>query len=195
MRSGWSHVVVREFRQHEGVDYGDIFSPVARHGSARLLLAIAAVKNFQLRQFDVSIAFPSDDIDETIYMEQPEDYVDREHPEYVCQLQRIYGLKQRPIQFNNKIRTLEDIDLKPTHSDRCVFSGRMGGDIVYMALYVDDAILTSPSKRAIAALSRTFELKLGNHLWASKLIAIKGRAQSDCHRLITFASFSRRPIC
>jgi len=99
-----SRLVIRGFRQRKGVDHSDIFSPVARYDSAHLLLAIAAAKNFELRQFDVSTAFLSGDINETIYMEQPEDYIDSKHPEYVCQLQRaIYGLKQGPVQFNKKI--------------------------------------------------------------------------------------------
>jgi len=68
MRSG-SRLVVRGFRQRKGIDYSDTFSPVARYNSARLLLAIAAAKNFELRQFDVSTAFLSGDINETIYME------------------------------------------------------------------------------------------------------------------------------
>jgi len=99
-------------------------------------------------------------------MEQPKDYIYKEHSEYVCQVQRaIYGLTQEPIQFNKKISGyLENIGLIPTHTDRCVFNGRVGDNVVYMALYLDDAVLTSPSKRAIdsviAALSRTFELKL-----------------------------------
>jgi len=126
-----------------------------------------AAKNFELRQFDVSTAFLSGDINERIYMEQSDGYVDRKHLEYFCQLQRaIYGLKLGPVQFNKKISgTLENIGLIPTHSDRCVFTGRVGGNIVYMAFYVDDAIVASPSKRAIesvtAELSKTFELKVG----------------------------------
>jgi len=89
-----SRLVVRGFRQRKGIDYSDTFSPVARYDSARLLLAIAAAKSFELRQFNVSTAFLSGDINETIYMEQPEGYIDSKHSEYVCQLQRaIYGLK------------------------------------------------------------------------------------------------------
>jgi len=162
-----SRLIVRGFHQSMGVD-GDTFSQVARYDSARLLLAITAAKNFELRQFDISIAFLSGDIGETIYMEQSKGYVDREHPEYICRLQRaIYGLKQELIQFSKKLcGTLEDIDLISTHSDRCVFTGRVGGNIVYMALYVYDAILASPSKLSIelviAALIRTFELKVGD---------------------------------
>jgi len=150
-----SRLVVKGFRQRKGIDYSDTFSPVARYDSARLFLAIATAKSFELRQFDVSTAFLCGDINETIYMEQPEDYVDSKHPEYVCQLQRaIYGLKQGPVQFNKKISgILEKIGLIPTHSDRCVFTGRVGGDIVYMALYVDDAIVASPSKQAIESVT------------------------------------------
>jgi len=98
---------------------------------------------------------------------EPEGYVDSKHPEYVCQLQRtMYGLKQGPVQFNKKISgTLENIGLIPIYSDRCVLTGRVGGDIVYTAFYVDDAIVASPSKRAIesvtAELSKTYELKVG----------------------------------
>jgi len=83
-----SRLVVRGFRQRKGVDYSDTFSPVARYDSARLLLAIATAKNFELRQFDISTEFLSGDINETIYMKQPEGYVNSKYPEYVCQLQR-----------------------------------------------------------------------------------------------------------
>jgi len=53
-----------------------MFSPIARYESAQLFLAIAAAKNYELRQFDVSISFLSGDIDKTIYMEQSEGYID-----------------------------------------------------------------------------------------------------------------------
>jgi len=145
-----SRLVVRGFRQYKGMDYNDTFSPVARYDSARLIFAIAAAKNLKIRQFDVSTAFLSGDIDETIYMEQPEGYVAKEHPEYVCKLQRaIYGLKQAPIQFNKKMYgTLKNIGLMPIYSDRCVFIGQVGDNTVFMALYVDDAILAPSSLRA-----------------------------------------------
>jgi len=138
-----------------------------------LILAIAAAKNLKLRQFNVSTAFLSD---ETIYMEQPEGYVDKEHPEYVCKLQRpIYGLKQAPIQFNKKMcGTLKNIGLMPIHNDRCVFIGQVGDNIVYMALYVDDAIWASSSITAIESViesvSKVFELKVGE---ATTLVGIE----------------------
>jgi len=117
-----SRLVVRGFRQRKGVDYSDTFSPVAHYDSARLLFAIAAAKNFKLQQLDVSTAFLSGDINETIYMEQPEGYVDRKHPEYVYQLQHaIYRLKQEPVQFDKKISgTLENIGLIPTQRSMCI---------------------------------------------------------------------------
>jgi len=106
------------------VDHSDTFSPVARYDSLRLLLAIVAVMNFELRQFDVSTTFLSDDIDEMIYMKQPEGYIDRGHSKYVRRLQRaIYGLKQGSVQFNKKTRgTPEDISLIPPYSVIDVYS-------------------------------------------------------------------------
>jgi len=65
-----SYLVGRGFRQSMGVD-GDTFSPVARYDSARLLLAIIAAQNFELRQFDISIAFLSDDNGETYIWNSP----------------------------------------------------------------------------------------------------------------------------
>jgi len=82
-------------------------------------------------------------------------------------LQRaIYGLKQAPVQFNKKMCSiLKNIGLMPIHSDRCVFIGQVGDNIVYMALYVDDAILASSFIRSIESviefLSKVFELKVG----------------------------------
>jgi len=158
---------VRGFHQREGIDYFETFSPVARYDSARLLLAVAASKGYKLKEFDISTAFLSGELNETIFMEQPEEYVDEKYPEHVCKLHKaIYGLKQGPAQFHKKLRReLLNIGMNPTHSDSCVYTGKVGGMMVYLALYVDDGLLVSPSMEAIdkviESLSRKFEVKHG----------------------------------
>jgi len=129
---------------------------------------VAASKGYKLKQFDIATAFLSGELNETIFMEQPEGYVDEKYPEHVCKLHKaIYGLKQGPAQFHKKLRReLSNIGMNPTHSDSCVYTGKVGGMRVYLALYVDDGLLVSPSMEAldkvVESLSRKFEVKHGN---------------------------------
>jgi len=158
---------VRGFHQREGIDYFETFS-VVRYDSVRLLLAVAASKGYKLKQFDISMAFLSGELNKAIFMEQPEGYVDEKYPEHVCKLHKvIYGLKQGSAQFHKKLRReLSNISMNPTHSDSCVYTGKVGGMRVYLSLYVDDGLLVSPSMEAldkvIESLSRKFEVKHGN---------------------------------
>nr|GEZ13297.1 hypothetical protein [Tanacetum cinerariifolium] len=73
----------------------ETFSPVADIRAIRIIIAIAAYYDYEIWQMDVKNAFLNGRLDEDIYMEQPEGYVDPKYPNGVCKLQRaIYGLKQ-----------------------------------------------------------------------------------------------------
>ena len=76
----------------------EVFSPVVKHTSITVLLALVAVRNLHLEQLDVKTAFLHRDLDETIYMRQPEGYEKQEDSkELVCLLHKsLYGLKQSP---------------------------------------------------------------------------------------------------
>ncbi|GJV72055.1 retrotransposon protein, putative, ty1-copia subclass [Tanacetum coccineum] len=78
-------------------------SPVADNRAIRILIAIAAYYDYEIWQMDVKTAFLNGRLDEDIYMEQPEGYVDPKFPNGVCKLQRaIYGLKQASRQWNKR---------------------------------------------------------------------------------------------
>ena len=64
-------LVIKGYRQKEGLDYFDTYSLVARITSIRMLIAIAALYNLEIHQIDVKTAFLNGDLDEEIYMEQP----------------------------------------------------------------------------------------------------------------------------
>nr|GEW71489.1 zinc finger, CCHC-type [Tanacetum cinerariifolium] len=70
-----ARLVIQGFRQKEGIDYFDTYAPVARITTIRLLLALAAINNLVIHQMDVKTAFLYGDLDEEVYMKQPEGFV------------------------------------------------------------------------------------------------------------------------
>ena len=70
-----SRLVARGYSQVEGVDYDELFSPVVRYETVRVLLALAALEDWELEALDVKTAFLYGKLDEEIYMEQPEGFV------------------------------------------------------------------------------------------------------------------------
>lgn len=74
--------VSRGFRQSHGADYGKMFSPVVKFTILLLFQSIVAAENLELHQLDVKTAFLNGELNDEIYMEQPEGFVDEEHPEF-----------------------------------------------------------------------------------------------------------------
>jgi hypothetical protein len=78
--------VAKGFRQIQGVDYEETFSPVAMLKSVRILLAIAAYYNYEIWQMDVKTAFLNGHLSEDVYMTQPEGFVDPKNAGKICKL-------------------------------------------------------------------------------------------------------------
>ena len=98
-----ARLVIKGYSQREGLDYFDTYSPVTRITSIRMILAIAALRNLEVHQMDVKTAFLNGDLDEEIYMEQPEGFSAPGQEKKVCKLVKsYYGLKQAPKQWHQK---------------------------------------------------------------------------------------------
>ena len=96
-----ARLVAKGFRQVQGVDYDETFSPVAMLKSVRILLAIAAYFDYEIWQMDVKTTFLNGNLEENVYMIQPEGFVAPEDAGKVCKLKRsIYGLKQASRSWN-----------------------------------------------------------------------------------------------
>ncbi|CAL1399907.1 unnamed protein product [Linum trigynum] len=92
-----ARLVVKGFSQRKGIDFDEIFSPVVKMTSIRTVLGLAASLNLEVEQMDVKTAFLHGDLEEEIYMEQPEGFKKEKNEDYVCRLRKsLYGLKQAP---------------------------------------------------------------------------------------------------
>ena len=82
-----ARLVAKGFTQKEGIDYEETFSPVAMLKSIRILLSIAAYLDYDIWQMDVKTAFLNENLEEGIYMQQPEGFVADKKDNLVCKLQ------------------------------------------------------------------------------------------------------------
>ena len=89
-----SRLVAKGYAQMEGVDYNEVFSPVVKHFSIKILLALVAQLDLELVQMDVKTAFLHEDLDEKIYMNQPDGFKVVGKEKMVYKLEKsLYGLK------------------------------------------------------------------------------------------------------
>lgn len=134
-----ARLVVRGFAQREGHDYYDTYSPVVNFSSLRVLLTVAASKEFKIKTFDVKTAFLNSELDQALYMRIPEGFPKK--PGTVCKLQKsLYGLKQSPLLWANKLKeSLKTLGLKPLKTEPCIY--KTDDNTMYLAVYVDDGIL------------------------------------------------------
>ena len=96
-------LVLKGFGQKKGIDFDEIFSPVVKMTSIRVALGLVASMDLELEQLDVKTAFLHGDLEEEIYMEQPEGFEVKGKDDMVCKLKKsLYGLKQAPRQWYKK---------------------------------------------------------------------------------------------
>jgi len=92
-----ARLVCKGYSQVEGVDFEETFAPVARIEVVRLFIAFSAFKDFKVYQMDVKSAFLNGDLEEEVYIEQPDGFQLSNHGDMVCKLKKaFYGLKQVP---------------------------------------------------------------------------------------------------
>jgi hypothetical protein len=100
-----ARLVAKGYSQVEGIDFGEIFSPVAKLTSIRVLLSVAIAFDFEIEQMDVKTTFLHGDLEEEIFMKKPEGYAVK-GKELVCKLKKsLYGLKQSPRMWYQKFDT------------------------------------------------------------------------------------------
>ncbi|RVW71217.1 Retrovirus-related Pol polyprotein from transposon TNT 1-94 [Vitis vinifera] len=160
-----ARLVAKGFKQREGIDYFDTYVPVARTTSIRILFALASIHNLFVHQMDVKTAFLNGDLNEEVYMEQPEGFVLLGNENKVCKLVKsLYGLKQAPKQWHEKFdHAILSDGFRHNNVDKCLYSKTCDDYMVIVCLYVDDMLILSDDMKGIIEtkrfLSTTFKMK------------------------------------
>jgi Reverse transcriptase (RNA-dependent DNA polymerase) len=144
--------VAKGFSQIEGIDYDDIFSLVVRYESVCLIVALAASQHWHMSSVDVKTAFLYGELDEELFMEQPEGFKKKGQEHKVFHLKRaLYGLKQVALQWWQALdKSMEAMGFKRLKSDSGVFVlMRSGRPEVIVIVYVDDAVFLGRQKHLV----------------------------------------------
>ncbi|KAD7477708.1 hypothetical protein E3N88_00844 [Mikania micrantha] len=157
--SSWVEAMQEELMQFqklkEGIDYEEVFAPVARLEAIRIFLAYASYMNFTVYQMDVKTAFLYGKVKEEIYVCQPPGFEDSQFPDHVYKLDKaLYGLHQAPRAW---YATLTDHLLANGYTrgaiDQTLFVRKDKDDLILVQIYVDDIIFGSTS----SALCKEFK--------------------------------------
>ena len=158
-------LVEKGYSQVEGIDFGEIFSPVAKLTYIIFLHSIAATFDLEVEQMDVKTTFLHGDLEEEIYMKQPEGFIVKGKNELVCKLKKsLYGLNQSPRMWYKKFDTyIVGLGFVRSKDDHYVYSKQFGDHFINIVLYVDDMFLIENNKDVIkevkSQLSSKFDIK------------------------------------
>nr|GEU30263.1 putative ribonuclease H-like domain-containing protein [Tanacetum cinerariifolium] len=163
--------VAQGHTQDEGIDYEEVFAPVVRIKAIRLFLAYASFMGFMVYQMDVKSAFLYGTIKEEVYVCQPPEFEDLDHPDKVYKVVKtLYGLHQAPRAWYETLATyLLENGFQRGTIDQTLFIKKQKGDILVVQIYVDDIIFGKAKKdgifisqdKYVAKILRKFRLTKG----------------------------------
>ncbi|GJR89527.1 retrovirus-related pol polyprotein from transposon TNT 1-94 [Tanacetum coccineum] len=176
-----ARLVAKGYRQEAGIDFEESFAPVARLEAIRLFIAHAASMNMVIFQMDVKTAFLNGELNEVVYVSQPEGFVDPEHPSHVYRLKKaLYGLKQAPRAWYDKLSAfLIKSGFTKGVVDPTLFTRKAGKHL----------LLAKPTEMHLTAIKRIFRYLKGTihmGLWYPKDSGFELKAFADadyagCH--------------
>ena len=159
--------MVKGYSQRKGIDYEEVFGPIVRFETIRALIALEALKRWMIHHLDVKSAFLNGEIEELIYVQQPEGFAIEGKEDHVLRLRKaMYGLKQAPRTWYFKLhKCLISLGFTKSNYEQSLYLKQGGMDTLTVRVYVDNLIVTGSSAEAI----KTFKVEMKKRFEMSDL--------------------------
>ena len=146
-----SRLVAKGYVQKQGINFTEVFAPVTRLEIVRLLLALAARNRWEVHHLDVKSAFLNGELQEEVYVTQPEGYIKQGKEHLVYKLTKaLYGLRQAPRAWYAKLnKCLEKLGFTKCPYEHAVYTKRCEEEVLIIGVYVDDLLITGTTVKAI----------------------------------------------
>lgn len=157
-----ARLVAQGFSQKFGEDYDEVFAPVARTATLRMLLSVAGKRNYSVNHYDIKTAFLNGTLKEEVFMKQPPGF---QNGSKVLRLKKsLYGLKQSARVWNQTLHEqLEVNGCKQNQTDKCLYVRKQDGKVCYLIIHVDDILVATNSQQLehqiMGSIAKKFELK------------------------------------
>ncbi|RVW91534.1 Retrovirus-related Pol polyprotein from transposon TNT 1-94 [Vitis vinifera] len=155
-----ARLVAKGYTQRFGVDYTEVFAPVARMETIRLVVALAAQREWSIYQLDVKSAFLHGELNEEVFVEQPCGYVQKGNEKKVYKLNKaLYGLKQAPHAWYSRIEAyfMTEVFEKCDYEHTLFIKTNKKGKVLIVSLYVDDLIFTGNDELMFAEFKHSMK--------------------------------------
>jgi len=157
-----ARLVAKGYAQQHGIDYTEVFAPVARWDTIRMIIALAARNSWSMYQLDVKSAFLHGELNEAVFVEQPQGYEKKGEEYKVYKLKKaLYGLKQAPRAWYSRIEAYFIKEgFERCNCEHTLFIKRGdGGKILIVSLYVDDLIFTGNNESMFVKFKNSMKLE------------------------------------
>ncbi|MGZ8855512.1 MAG: reverse transcriptase domain-containing protein [Nitrososphaeraceae archaeon] len=181
-----ARLVAKGFKQQEGIDFYEIYAPAVKFKSIKLLLALAAHYDYEIKQIDFDTAFLNAKLKELIYIKIPEGFNQIGYDNrYVLRLNKaLYGLKQAPREWWLELNSLlNKLNYNASPLDECLYVKWIDNKPIYLTLYVDDTLAIYPKDiedtwlKDKKTISDKFKIKdLGDCEWILHMKIIRDRS-------------------
>lgn len=159
-----ARLVAQGYSQKHGIDYEETFAPVNKGSTLRAFMSMVASEDLELCTLDIKTAFLNGDLEETVYVRQPQGY-EKGGRKTVCKLKKaLYGLKQSPRTWHKKLRAaLLEAGLEISEGDPSLYILKDEGGRVLTVVHVDDCAIAGKTRddvdRMVAVIQKYFSTR------------------------------------
>ena len=156
-----ARLVAKGYVQKHGVDYDEVFAPVARIETIRLIIGLAALRGWKIHHLDVKTAFLHGDLKEEVYVSQPQGFIVKGQEDKVYKLKKaLYGLRQAPRAWNVKLnQILRGLNFYRCAKEPSLYRKEVDNELLVVVVYVDDLLVTGSSLKMIEIFKKEMATK------------------------------------